>query len=232
MLNIHSFETLGGLDGPGIRFIVFLQGCNLRCKYCHNPDTWDMSVNKSYEIEVLYKKIIRCLPYFGENGGVTFSGGEPLLQAASLLKLIKILRDSNIKISIDTSGGIFNEDVKKCLKSADLVILDVKHTDKTEYNKLTGGNFESFTKTWKYLKNINKETWLRQVIVPTITDDAAQVENLLDYKSENVTKIELLPYHRLGISKWNVNEYELINITPPTAEKMEQLNKIIKIRGI
>ena len=227
MLNVHSFETLSGLDGPGIRFVVFLQGCGLRCKYCHNPDTWETSDNKLFEIENVYNKAVRYLPYFGDNGGVTLSGGEPLLQANELKKLIKLFKQNNIKTAIDTAGGVFNEDVMECLSLSDLVILDIKHTDKGEYKKLTGGSFDIFLKIWEYLKEIKKEVWLRQVIVPTITDDENQVRKLLEYRCENVTKIELLPYHKLGIPKWEGRFYELSRIEPPTKEKMQILNEII-----
>jgi len=226
MLYIHSFETLGGLDGPGIRFIIFLQGCGLRCKYCHNPDTWNMSDGQPYNAYDICKKAVRYKNYFGKKGGVTLSGGEPLLQAAGLKELIYLLKKENIQVTIDTAGGVFNRNTKDCLALADLVILDLKHTDREGYKRLTGGDFDSFTKTWEFLKEINKKTWLRQVIVPTITDDENQIKGLLEYKSPNVEKIELLPYHTLGVRKWK--DYELNDIGPPTSEKMEQLNKLLR----
>ena len=228
VLKIHSFETLGGLDGPGIRFIVFFQGCNLRCKYCHNPDTWNISGGQSFDIYDIYIKAVRYNTYFGEKGGVTLSGGEPLMQAKELKKLISLFNENNIRVTIDTSGAVFNQDTIDCLKLSDLVILDVKHTDRLEYEKLTDGNFDNFVRTWSFLRDIKKETWLRQVIAPTITDEERQVQKLLEYKSENVTKIELLPYHRLGIPKWEGLNYELYDIEPPTPEVMARLNKIVK----
>ena len=226
MLVVHSFETLGGLDGPGIRFIVFLQGCSLRCKYCHNPDTWKVSDGRSYNINDILKKALKYRHYFGNNGGVTLSGGEPLLQSDQLKELILLLKENDVHVTIDTAGGVFNEHVKACLTLVDLVILDVKHTDSAEYKRLTGGSFFDFLKTWEFLKEIKKETWLRQVIVPTITDDENQVKKLNEYKSENVTKIELLPYHKLGIPKWK-GYYELNCIDSPTPEKMVQLNELL-----
>jgi pyruvate formate lyase activating enzyme len=217
MLNVHSFETLGALDGPGIRFIIFLQGCPLRCKYCHNPDTWSVSTDcKVFSVSDLCNKAKRYKSYFGDNGGVTISGGEPLMQAKVLVKLMEALKNEDIKVTIDTSGAIYNSDVEKCLTLCDLVILDIKHTNEIEYKKLTGGDLHTTLKVLEYLNKINKKTWLRQVIVSTITDDENQISAFkrlgLDYK--NVERLELIPYHKMGIEKWEKLgiPYELYDI--------------------
>jgi pyruvate formate lyase activating enzyme len=205
MLKVHSFETLGALDGPGIRFVIFLQGCPLRCKYCHNPDTWDYNAPcKVLSALEICNKAKRYKPYFGENGGVTISGGEPFMQANELIKLIEALKNEDIRVTIDTSGAIYNEEVEKCLELCDLVILDIKHTKEEEYKKLTGGEIAKTIQVLNYLEKINKKTWLRQVVVPTITDDENQINDFkaLGESKKNVEKIELIPYHRLGIEKW------------------------------
>ena len=202
-LKIHSIESLGALDGPGVRTVVFMQGCPLKCAYCHNPDTWDLNGGDSVTEDFLFNRIMRMKPYFKNKGGVTFSGGEPMVQAHDLIPLFHRLKSENVHIAIDTSGIIWNEDVKEAVELADLVILDYKHTDLKAFQELTGG---MLTKTQMFLKNIiqmSKPYWIRQVIIPGISDNEKQVMQLNRLTFSNLReKIELLPFHKMGMHKW------------------------------
>lgn len=200
---INSIETFGLVDGPGIRTVVFMSGCKLRCLYCHNPEMWVMCGNQMTTDELL-KKIISNKPYYKRNnGGVTFSGGEPLLQKDFLLAILPKLKEEGIHVAIDTSGvGIGDYD--KVLTYTDLVILDIKHTNTSGYEHLTGYKMDEVENFIKHLNNSHCEVWLRQVIVPGLTDQKAYIDSLKAYikKINNVTKIEFLPFHHLGFSKY------------------------------
>ena len=175
---INSIETLGTLDGPGIRFVAFLQGCKLRCLYCHNPETWD-TVGNSQLIESteLIEKCLKYKNYFGNEGGITFSGGEPLLQPEFLLECLRLAKEQKINTCIDTAGVGFGE-YEEILKYTDLVILDIKAVDEEEYKKITGQTMSAFNKFLEVCKKQNKKLWLRQVIVPTINDDKNHIDKL------------------------------------------------------
>ena len=229
---INSIETLGTLDGPGIRFVVFLQGCKLRCLYCHNPETWDL-IGQSQEIspQELVKKVEKYKNYFSKDGGVTFSGGEPLLQPEFLLECLKLCKERNIHTVIDTAGVGFGE-YEEILKYVDLVILDIKAVKVDEYKKITGQNMDNFNKFVEKCQELNKKLWLRQVIVPGINDDKEHVLLLKDFanKINNVEKIELLPYKTIGVHKYkqlNLN-YRLENVTDLSQEKLKELNLYLK----
>ena len=212
--SIDSIETFGLVDGPGIRCVVFFNGCKLRCKYCHNPEMWTKK-NNNYTIEDLFNKIMRSKPYFKNNGGVTFSGGEPLLHSDFIIEVSKLLKKENIHTAIDTSGvGLGNYD--DILKYIDLVILDIKHTDNDIYKQITGMNIEEVEKFIKSLNKSNKKVWIRQVIIPEITDTKQYMDNLAKYikKINNIEKIEFLPFHRLGEEK-----YKILGIDYPYKEK-------------
>ena len=200
---INSIETFGLVDGPGIRTVVFMSGCKLRCLYCHNPEMWVMCGNQMTTDELL-KKIISNKPYYKRNnGGVTFSGGEPLLQKDFLLAILPKLKEEGIHVALDTSGvGIGDYD--KVLTYTDLVILDIKHTNTSGYEHLTGYKMDEVENFIKHLNNSHCEVWLRQVIVPGLTDQKAYIDSLKAYikKINNVTKIEFLPFHHLGFSKY------------------------------
>ncbi|MCD3350268.1 pyruvate formate-lyase-activating protein [Clostridium botulinum] len=230
---IHSFESMGLVDGPGIRNIVFFQGCPLRCSFCHNPDTWDF--NGGYEIssEELVKKIIRFKPYFKNDGGVTFSGGEPLMQPKFLLETLKLCKENNIHTAIDTSG-YGSKYLDEILKFTDLVLLDIKHIDEHNFKSLTG---VSINKLFNFIAILNKSrcrVWIRHVVVPGITDSLDHIESLKSIIKtiRNVDKIELLPYHTLGLHKYeNLNfDYKLKDLKPMDKTKLkilqETLNKI------
>ena len=171
--NIHSFETLGTVDGPGIRFVIFMQGCPLKCKYCHNRDTWEIGKGTQYTVNDLVKKVLRSKPYFeASKGGVTVSGGEPLLQAQFLLELFKKLKKYNIHTALDTAGSIpLTDTIKEVLKYTDLVLLDIKHINNEKNIELTGHPNTHNLNFAKYLNEQNIPMWINQVIVPGITDD-------------------------------------------------------------
>jgi len=211
---IHSFESLGAVDGPGIRFIIFMQGCHLKCKYCQNRDTWDINGGTEYTVEEIYNKVMRYKNYIIPNGGVTISGGEPLLQAEFLTELFKMLKKEKIHTCIDTSGNVaLTDKIKELIEVTDLFLLDIKCINDDVCKDLTGISNKNEIEFAKYLSEIGKEMWIRQVLVPGITDDENDLKELSKFiKSlNNVKKIEILKYHDLGTFKWeNLNlEYPL-----------------------
>lgn len=201
---INSFQSLGTVDGPGVRAVVFMQGCPLRCHCCHNPETWTLKGGTEITADELLKKIVRCEKYFGDTGGVTFSGGEPLLQHEFLSEFLPLLKAKNINVAIDTSGCILNDKIKELLNLADIVLLDCKYLNDEDYLKYTGMSFNTFYDFLKYLESINKKTWLRQVIIPGINDNADSLLKLSKLKADFkcIEKIELLPFRKLCIEKY------------------------------
>lgn len=232
---VHSFETFGAVDGPGIRFIIFMQGCSLKCKYCHNRDTWDLHSGTPYTSSEILEKILRYKNYFlSSGGGVTVSGGEPLLQYKFLTQLFTLLKKENIHIAIDTSGSVdLTDDIKKLIDLADLFLLDIKCINDKICKELTGVSNEKELAFAKYLSNINKPIWIRQVIVPTITDRTEDLKSLKEFIGtlKSVEKIELLPYHDMGKTKWiNIGyEYELDNIRNANSNDIEYAKNILGI---
>lgn len=226
---IHSIETLGLLDGPGIRIVVFMQGCPLRCIFCHNPDTWNKEGGTSFTPEELVNFILKYKSYFENNGGVTFSGGEPLLQKEFLLETIKLCKNNGIHTCIDTAGSI--TDCEEILKYTDLVIFDIKAITKEKYKKITNCNIDNSLKFLELCQKMNKKLWLRQVIIPGFNDNKEYIEELAKFIKtiNNVEKIELLPYHTKAIYKYKeLNlEYKLLD-TPAMDEKIcESLNEYL-----
>ena len=230
--SVNSIETMGLVDGPGIRTVIFLNSCLLRCKYCHNPETWKMG-NKNMTVDDLIQKVLRSKPYFKNNGGVTFSGGEPLLQYEFLLECCKRLKKENIHIAIDTAGYTPNN-CEELLKYVDLVLLDIKHTTKDGFKSLTGGNKDIQDKFIEQLNKSGKKVWIRQVIVPGIMDNDEYLYNLNKTikNIKNVERIDFLPYHKLGKEKYitmGIN-YPLENILEMSKEEANKLyNKFMKI---
>lgn len=224
---IHSIESLGTVDGPGVRSVVFMQGCFLRCRYCHNPDTWECSGGKVYTAQELFDKVIKFRPYFGLSGGITVSGGEPMLQTKFLYEFFELLKESKIHTVIDTSG-ILNEHVKKLLTKTDLVLLDIKHTEPEEYKKLTGAELSAPIKMLSYLIENNIAFWIRQVIVPGINDTIGQIKNLARF-CIHAQKYELIAYHTLGLNKWKKLNipYTLEGVPPPSKELMKNLRLVL-----
>lgn len=230
--NIHSYESFGTVDGPGIRFVVFLQGCPLRCKYCHNPDTWSITDGKIQEsAQEVFEKVKRYKKYFGKKGGLTVTGGEPLVQLDFVLELFKLCKRENIHTALDTSGYIFNNKVKEILEYTDLVLLDIKSIDEKVYKNLTGVELTNTLEFAQYLNKINKKTWIRHVVVPEITDNDDLLIRLSDYifKLHNIENIEVLPYHKLGVFKYKELglNYILDGIEELSKERLENAVNIL-----
>lgn len=231
--NIHSYESMGTVDGPGLRYVVFLQGCPLRCKYCHNPDTWNIGEKKiQEEAKDTLKKVLKYKNFFGKKGGITVTGGEPLVQSDFVLELFKLCKQEGIHTVLDTSGYIFNEKVKEILKYTDLVLLDIKCIDEKIYKELTGVELKNTLNFAKYLDEINKPVWIRHVVVPNITDDDELLEKTAKYIStlKNVEMVEVLPYHTLGAFKYkelNI-KYPLEGVEDLSYERKKEVMDIFK----
>ncbi len=234
---IHSFESFGTVDGPGIRFVVFLQGCPLRCKYCHNPDSWEKG-GQAYEVDVLVNRILRYKNYFGEKGGVTLSGGEPLVQIEFVTELLQKLKANGVHTCIDTSGITFNpnseESVKKheeLLKFVDLALLDIKHIDDTACKVLTGHGNKNTLAFAKFLSDKGVKTWIRQVLVPGITDGEDVLKKTREFIDtlKSVEKVEVLPYHTMGVVKYEKLgiPYPLSGVEAPSKEKVAFARRIL-----
>lgn len=231
---IHSFETFGTVDGPGIRFVVFFKGCPLRCLYCHNPDTWTTSGGKLLSVDEIVSNINKYRNYY-QNGGVTISGGEPLMQLDFLIELAKKIKENKYHLAIDTSGWCFNsKDIDKYLelnKYVDLYLLDIKAISKTKHLELTSKSNESIIDFARFLDKEHKDVWIRHVIVPTINIDEESlksVRNFIDTLS-NVKKIEVLPYHTMGEIKYQKLgiDYPLKGIEAPSKEQIQLAKKIL-----
>ena len=231
---IHSFETLGAVDGPGIRFILFMQGCPLRCKFCHNRDTWDCKGGNEYTVNEIYEKILKYKNYFiASNGGVTVSGGEPLLQTNFVTELFKRLKQAGINTALDTSGMFdITDKIKELIDLTDLFLVDIKSINDEICKDLVGHSNKKELEFIKYLDSIGKEIWIRQVIVPGITDIEEDLYKLRDFINsiEHITKVDLLPYHDLGKYKWlELNEtYPLENIRTANNDDIERVKKILE----
>lgn len=228
--DIHSFESMAALDGDGIRYAVFFTGCPLRCAYCHNPDTWHKSGN-DWTTDALVKKIKRYKPYFKNGGGVTFSGGEPLLNADFIVEAGQLLKEENINYAIDTSGSVaLTESVKKALDGADLVILDLKFYNSDDYAKYTKGKFENFIAIGKYCSENGIRLWLRTVVVPNINDTEEHIIKYAEFSKQfKFQKYELLAFHTMGFFKYdNLNIENPLKDTPALdKEKLSKLQKIL-----
>ena len=231
---VHSFESFGTVDGPGIRYVIFLQGCHLRCKYCHNRDTWDIKGGSYKSLDEIFDQIKRYKPYFkSSNGGVTVTGGEPLLQVKFLIELFRNLKKAGIHTCIDTSGMVnLTEDVKKLLKLTDLVLLDIKHINSEKCKELTGHDNKKELEFARYLSQNGIPMWIRQVIVPGITDDEKDIITLKEFvrKLKTVEKVEFLPYHTVGKYKWKElgEKYEIEDIRNADQEDIKRVKSIFE----
>ncbi|MBE6138962.1 MAG: pyruvate formate lyase-activating protein [Firmicutes bacterium] len=229
---IHQIETMGLVDGPGIRIVIFMQGCPLRCLFCHNPETWEkVSKNKMTSKEIV-DEIRKYRPYIEKDGGVTFSGGEPLLQSEFLLEMLKMCNKAGIHTALDTSGTGYNKKyLDEILKYTDLVILDIKAIDEDNYKKMTGKDMTMFNYFVDRLLENNNKIWLRQVIVPNINDTEEYIFKLKKYikKFKNIEKIELLPYHTMGKEKYDkLNiKYRLTETLDMDKEKCKNLEELL-----
>ncbi len=229
---INSFQSLGTVDGPGIRYVVFMQGCPLRCGCCHNPDTWDISGGEEYTAEEIVNKAIKFKPYFRDKGGITISGGEPLLQADFVSEIFKLAKEKGINTCLDTSGCFLNDSVKKMLSFTDRVLLDIKYLDNDKYLKHVGCSLDKVLEFLELLKEKNIKTTVRQVIIPTLNDNEEDIIKLKELIKNypNVDKIELLPFKKICEVKYdNLNiPFPFKDIETPTKEKMEQLEKSLQ----
>lgn len=231
--SIQSVETMGLVDGPGIRFVVFLQGCKLRCLFCHNPETWNMEEKNMTTPEELIKKVKRYKNYFGDEGGITFSGGDPLCQPEFVLECLKLCQQEHIHTCLDTSGvGTKPELHEEILKYTDLVILDIKALDPEGYKKMTGYRIQEYLDFLELCQKMNKKLWLRQVIVPGINDTEEYVLKLKEYVKtiKNVERVELLPYHLYGVEKYKKLgiPYRLDGVPAMKNHDLEKLNRILQ----
>lgn len=228
---LHSIETFGAVDGPGIRTVFFLQGCPARCAYCHNPDTWNPCGGREVDVGEIVSRAKRGRPYYGDDGGVTFSGGEPLLQGKFLLEAIKGLHAEGIGSAIDTSGTYFDEDSESVIAETDLVLLDIKHTDGAVFRELTGRGQESLFRLIEVVNRLEKPIWIRQVIVPGVNDTEAYIEALNAFLTDikNIKKVELLGYHNMAESKYEKLgiEYKLRGLEPMSNERLKVLNELV-----
>ena len=226
---IHSFQSLGTVDGPGVRAVVFMQGCPLRCACCHNPDTWDFGGGKIVSAEEIFRKIQRLRAYFGKDGGVTVSGGEPLLQADFVAELFSLCRADGISCALDTSGCIYNESVERLLSLTDLVLLDYKYTNDTDYKKYTGMSMQSAEDFLARLDALGKRVWIRQVIIPTLNDSEESARRLyaLSERYSCIEKTELLPFRKLCVEKYRALgvDFPLENIPDASEELIERLKR-------
>lgn len=228
---IHSIETMGLLDGPGIRVVVFMQGCRLRCAYCHNPDTWDIKGGFEITAEELLKKVRRYKVYFSKSGGgVTLSGGDPLMQPEFVAEFFKLCRGEGIHTTLDTSGyGLGDYD--EVLKYTDLILLDIKHIEDAAHRELTGLGREGFLEFLEAVKANGNKMWIRHVVVPGITNSKEHIKKLAEFINTipNVERVELLPYHVHGVDKYkelNI-KYRLEGVDPLSKEELEELYKVL-----
>ena len=232
MIKVHSYESMGTYDGPGLRLVVFLQGCPFRCLYCANPDTISFDGGKPTEIEDIVRMAVNQNPFFGKKGGVTFSGGEPTSQAKELLPLVKRLHEEGINVCIDTNGGVWNPAVEEVLKEVDLVLLDVKQINPARHESLTGRSNTQTLKTAQWLEDAGKPFWLRYVLVPGISDFEEDIrtlgEHFKDYRM--IQRVEILPYHTLGIHKYETlgQEYALKDTKTNTPEQLQRAESLFK----
>ena len=234
---IHSLESFGTVDGPGIRFVVFLQGCPLRCLYCHNPDTWDTKGGSKYLFtpDELLAEVLRYKSFIAK-GGVTVTGGEPLLQAEFVKEFFLLCKEEGIHTALDTSGAIITERALNALDNTDLVLLDVKSIDAVQHKELTGVKMNNTLKCLEYLEENNIPTWVRHVIVPGWTDNDTLLKKLADFLSpyQCVEKVELLPYHDMGTRKYEQMglKYSLKGVAPLSDERLQNAMKIFETAGL
>ncbi|MBQ6626592.1 MAG: pyruvate formate lyase-activating protein [Ruminococcus sp.] len=228
---VHSFQSLGTVDGPGVRFVVFTQGCNLRCKCCHNPDTWEIGEGELYTPDEILKKVVRYKEYFGENGGITVSGGEPILQADFVREVFSLCHENGINTCLDTSGSILSDSVKALLSVTDRVLLDIKYTDEESYRENVGCSYEKVLEFLDYLQEKGIATTLRQVIIPTKSDDEENVNRLKSLKNSHscVDKIELLPFRKICVTKYDSLkiDFPFSDIPEPSLQVIKKLNDIL-----
>ncbi len=234
---VNSLESFGSVDGPGIRYVVFLQGCKMRCKYCHNPETWAMDGGEEYSPEGLLKKALRYKNYWGKEGGITVSGGEALLQMDFVTEFFRLAKEKGVNTCLDTSGNPFTmegeylERFDKLMEVTDLFILDLKEIDAEKHRELTGYTNENILALATYLSDHGKNMWIRHVLVPGLTDDEDGLRKTREFMDglSTVSRVEILPYHTLGLMKWESMKlhYPLEGVRTPTEEEVTRAEEIL-----
>lgn len=237
---VHSLESFGLVDGPGVRYVVFLQGCKMRCKFCHNPETWSAEGGEEYTAEELFKKAYRYKNYWKQNGGITVSGGEPLLQIEFVTEFFRLAKQKGINTVLDTAGQPFSENdewlekFKALMEYTDLVMLDLKEMDAKLHHDLTGFGNENVLKMAQWLSDNNKPMWIRHVLVPGVTDDESGLREMKRFIDtlNGVERVEILPYHTLGMFKWEKLgiPYPLDGVRTPTDEEVKKAEEILGIQ--
>ncbi len=230
-IKVHSFQSLGTVDGPGLRFVVFTQGCNLRCGCCHNPDTWHMSEGKDYTPEEIVARVVRFKEYFGSDGGITVSGGEPLLQAEAVAKLFELCHKEGINTCLDTSGSIMNDSVEKLLSVTDRVLLDIKYTEEELYKNHVGCSLQAPLDFLAYLNNKKIPVTLRQVVIPGLNDNEENILKLKNIADSHpaVDKTELLSFRKICQVKYDKLglTFPFAHVPEPTKAKMDELSALL-----
>lgn len=239
---IHSLESFGSVDGPGVRYVIFLSGCAMRCQFCHNPDTWNMQTGTPYTADELLEKAMRYRSYWGENGGITVSGGEPLLQIDFLIELFRKAKEQGIHTTLDTSGNPFTREepffgkFQELMQYTDLFLLDIKQIDDEQHKILTGCTNQNILDLARYLSDEKKPVWIRHVLVPQRSDKDEYLDRLRAFLDtlQNVERVEVLPYHTLGVYKWKELglSYPLEGIDPPTKERIENAKEKLRTRTV
>lgn len=237
LANVHSIETFGSVDGPGLRYILFLKGCRLRCAFCHNADTWDLNSDDQRSADQILDHAERYRSYWGSEGGITVSGGEPLLQIDFLIELFKKAKQRNINTCIDTAGEPFTKEgewftkFEELMHYTDILLVDIKHIDRNRHIRLTGKQNDNILEMFQYLSAINKPIWIRQVLVPGWTDDIEDLKKTRAFIEtlSNVKKIEILPYHNMGAYKWEKlgMKYPLEGVEAPDQESIALADKVL-----
>lgn len=235
---IHSVESFGSVDGPGVRYVFFLKGCHMRCKYCHNPDTWDMNGGMNMTPQEAFDKAYRYRTYWKEKGGITVSGGEALLQIDFVTELFKIAKKNGVNTVLDTSGNPFTREepffskFNELMKYTDLFMLDLKQIDDKKHKELTGWSNKNILDMAHYLSEQGKSMWIRHVLIPGITDSEEDLKNLGEFVKtlKTVKRFEVLPYHTLGLFKWEQIgiDYPLADVRTPSKESIEKANEILE----
>ena len=238
--NIHSIETFGSADGPGVRYLIFLKGCNMRCKYCHNPDTWAKTEGEMKSAEEILQQALRYKRYWGKKGGITVSGGEALLQIDFVTELFTLAKEKGVNTCLDTAGNPFTREepfyskFEKLMEVTDLVMLDIKEMDEEKHKKLTGRSNKNILAMADKMNEMGKEMWIRHVLVPGLTDGKEDLKALRKKLDEwtNVSRVEILPYHTLGLFKWeNLGiPYSLEGVPVPTEEQVKDAEEILGIK--